>query len=284
MALCRSLLADGIPVMAIVRDEHRWRDAALPCQFRIADLADPATLGLALGDADRVVSCAHARHIPRVLEAAATAKRFVFLGSTRKFTRWPDDHGRGVLAGESRFLASGRDGVILHPTMIYGATGEGNVRRLASLLRLLRIVPLPNGGRALVQPIYQDDVTRAVRAALDIAWDGPHTIVIAGPGPVPYAAFVRAVATAARIKGVRTVGVPLAPLMASAWLGGLIPFFPKVRPAELRRLCEDKAFEIGEMQQVLHVCPLDLEAGLARTFANSAGIAPGHRQPAGQPQ
>ncbi len=82
----------------------------------------------------------------------------------------------------------------------------------------------------------------------------------------------------------RTVSVPLAPLMAGAWLGGLIPFFPKVRPAELRRLCEDKAFEIGEMQRMLHVRPLDLEAGLARTFANSAEIAPDRHQPAEQPR
>ena len=72
-----------------------------------------------------------------------TEARFVFLGSTRKFTRWPDAHGNGVLAGEAAFLASGRSGVMLHPTMIYGAQGEDNVQRLAALLRRLPFVPLP---------------------------------------------------------------------------------------------------------------------------------------------
>src|ERR1700721_3003948 len=50
------------------------------------------------------------------------------------------------------------------------AQGEDNVQRLAALLRRLPIVPLPDGGRALVQPIHQDDVTRAIRVALEHPW------------------------------------------------------------------------------------------------------------------
>ena len=121
----------------------------------------------------------------------------MLLGSTRKFTRWPDAHGNGVLAGEAALLGSGRSGVMLHPTMIYGAQGEDNVQRLASLLRRLPVMPLPGGGRFLVQPIHQSDVTRCIRAALARRWDGPDSLVIAGPEPVRYADFVRAVATAA---------------------------------------------------------------------------------------
>ena len=171
----------------------------------------PPRLRDALADATRVVSCAHARHAPTVLAAAPAEARFVFLGSTRKFTRWPDAHGNGVLAGEAAFLASGRSGVMLHPTMIYGAQGEDNVQRLAALLRRLPFVPLPGGGTALVQPIHQDDVTRAIRAALERAWNGPHALVIAGPTPLPYADFVRAVAAAAGQRPPRIVAVPAGP-------------------------------------------------------------------------
>ena len=74
------------------------------------------------------------------------------------------------------------------------------MQRLAALLRRLPLVPLPGGGRALVQPIHQDDVTRCVRAALAVAWHGPHAMVIAGPAPLPYADFVRAVAAAAGLR------------------------------------------------------------------------------------
>lgn len=220
----------------------------------------------ALRDATHVVSCAHARHAAAIVAAAPPDAVLILLGSTRKFTRWPDQHGNGVLAGEAALLSSGRKGVMLHPTMIYGASGEDNVRRLAALLRRLPFVPLPAGGRALVQPIYQDDVTRAIRAALKRAWDGPESLVVAGPVAVPYAEFVRQVAAAAGVRGPRIVSVPVAPLMAAAGVTRVLPFLPRIRGAEIRRLMEDKAFDIGPMRRLLGIEPVALAEGLARTF------------------
>ena len=77
-------------------------------------------------------------------------------------------------------------------------------------------MPLPGGGRFLVQPIHQSDVTRCIRAALARAWDGPASMVIAGPEPVRYADFVRAVATAAGLRKPLILPFPAAPLI----LGG----------------------------------------------------------------
>ncbi|MEJ0017144.1 MAG: NADH-ubiquinone oxidoreductase [Acetobacteraceae bacterium] len=269
LALCRALLADDVPFVPVVRNAAKWAQAGIAIAPRLADLADASGLRAALADATHVVNCAHARHAPAVLAAAPADARFVFLGSTRKFTRWPDDHGNGVLAGEAAFLASGRAGVMLHPTMIYGAEGEDNVRRLAALLRRLPVVPLPGGGRSLVQPIHQDDVTRAVRAALAKAWSGPHALVVAGPAPLPYADFVRAVAAAAGLPSPRIVALPAAPLMAAAGILQHVPFLPRIRPAEIRRLLEDKGFDIRPMCDTLGFAPVALAEGLARTFTRS---------------
>ncbi len=262
--MCRALLADGLPYVPVVRDAGRWGATGLPGRPRLADLAG-AGLREALAGAGRIVSCAHARHIPAILAAAPAGARFVFLGSTRKFTRWPDLHGEGVLAGEGAFLASGRAGAILHPTMIYGAAGEDNVQRLAALLRRLPLVPLPGGGRALVQPIYQADVTRCIRAALARDWAGPESLVVAGPEAVTYAAFVRAVAGAAGLRAPRILAVPPGLLLALAPLTAL-PLLPRIRAAEIRRLLEDKAFSIAPMRARLGVDPMALAAGLALTF------------------
>lgn len=262
-ALCRSLREAHVAVVPVVRDPARWRGPERP---RVAELADPARLAAALADARRIACCAHARYAPAVLAAAPRDARFVFLGSTRKFTRWPDAHGRGVLAGEAAFRASARAGVMLHPTMIYGAAGEDNVRRLAALLHRLPFVPLPGGGRALVQPIHQEDLTRAIRAALEIAWREPQSLIVAGPEPVSYAGFVRAVAQAAGLPRPRFVPLPAWLLAAAALPTRALPLLPTIRPAEVRRLLEDKAFDIGAMVNVLGVRPMPLAAGLARTF------------------
>jgi len=269
LALCRALLADGVPVVPVVRDPTRWQAAGLAVAPRLADLADAAALRAALADATRLVSAAHARYAAKILAAAPRPARFVLMGSTRKFSRFPDAHGAGVAEGEAAFLASARPGVMLHPTMIYGAAGEQNVQRLAAMLRRLRLVPLPGGGRNLVQPIHQDDVTRAIRAALEIAWDGPRVLAIAGPAPLTYAAFVRKIAAAAGLPRPRIVPVPAPVLMLIAGLGIHLPGVPRARPDEIRRLLEHKAFDIGAMVETLGVQPISLDEGLARTFARA---------------
>ena len=266
VALCRSLLAGRVKFVPVVRNAAKWAATGIGVAARTADLTHATHLRAALADASRIVSCAHARHAHAVLAAAPSDARFVFLGSTRRFTRWPDAHGNGVLAGEAAFLASGRSGVMLHPTMIYGAQGEDNVQRLAALLRRLPFVPLPGGGTALVQPLHQDDVTRAIRAALDVAWDGAHALVIAGPSPLPYADLVRAVAAACGQRTPRIVALPAGTLMALAGILRYIPFLPRIRADEIRRLLEDKSFDVRPMIATLGIETIPLAEGLARTF------------------
>jgi uncharacterized protein YbjT (DUF2867 family) len=265
-ALTRALLTDGTAVIPVVRNIGKWRSLGFPPACRVAELSDTAALAAALHDAAAIVSCAHARHTPAIIATAPASATLVLLGSTRKFTSWPDAHGNGVLAGEAAFLASGRDGVMLHPPMIYGAQGEDNVRRLAALLRRVWLLPLPGGGKALVQPIHQSDVTAALRAALKRDWSGPHSLVIAGPTAIRYAEFVRAVAAADGQRRPRILPFPAGPLIAAASLPRLIPGMPVIRAGEIRRLLEDKAFDIAPMREALGIEPMSLQDGLARTF------------------
>ena len=273
LALCRSLLADGISVTPVVRDPAKWATSGLAGDARIADLRAPDALRAALVGATRIVSCAHAKHTPAILAAAPQTAMLVLLGSTRKFTRWPDAHGNGVLAGEAALSASGRAGAMLHPTMIFGAQGEDNVQRLVRLLKRLPVLPLPGGGRFLVQPIHQSDVTRCLRAALARRWEGPASIVIAGPHPVRYADFVRAVAGAAGLRRPFILPFPAAPLILATRLTKHVTALPAVRPDEIRRLMEDKAFGIGPMRDLLGIEPISLADGLALTFAPSTETA-----------
>ncbi len=265
-ALCRALHEAGMDFVPVMRDAAKWSATGLPQPPRRADLRDAEGLRRALAGCGRIVSCAHARWTPAVLAAAPAEASFVLMGSTRRFSRWPDAHGDGVRAGESALLASGRPGVMLHPTMIYGAEGEDNVRRLAALLRRLPIAPLPGGGRALVQPIYQEDVTRCLLAALRRPWQRPQAIVVAGPQPVAYRDFLRAVARAAGLSPPAVLPVPALPLRLLAPLTRVLPFVPRIGADEIRRLTEDKSFDIGPMRRELGVAPIALEEGLALTF------------------
>jgi nucleoside-diphosphate-sugar epimerase len=248
-------LPGAIPV---VRDGAKYPGA------RVADITNAPALQAALRDATHIISTAHARHAAAIIAAAPPQARLIFLGSTRRHSRWPDAHGDGVRAGEAAFITSGRAGVMLHPTMIYGAEGEDNVQRLAALMRRLPILPLPGGGRALVQPIHQSDVTRAVLAALV---QGQGAITIAGPHALSYADFCAAIAQAAGFNPRRILPIPVAVLIAASPVT-MLPFLPRIRAAEIRRLTEDKAFDITAMR-ALGVEPIPLAEGLKRTFPSS---------------
>ncbi|MCP1242304.1 NADH-ubiquinone oxidoreductase [Acetobacter lambici] len=272
-AMCRALALRGTPVVPIVRNPARAKN--LP-NLRVANLEGPTgPLRAALADATRIVCTAHARHIPALLATAPATARLVCLGSTRKFTRCPDDHGNGVLLGEQAFLASGRSGVILHPTMIYGAQGENTVQRLAAVLRHLPFTPLPGGGRALVQPIWQGDVTACLVAALNRAWDGPHSMVIAGADALPYRQFAAMVAEAAGLAPRPTISLPVGLLMRLARMAAPVPGLPRVTPDEIRRLLENKDFDIAPMRAILAVQPIGLAEGLHHTFFD-AGLNTPH--------
>lgn len=267
-ALSRELLQRGIEVIPVVRSEERWRATEIGLRPRVARVEDDDALAGALRDATHVVSTAHARLAAHVISAAPETALLVFLGSTRKFSRWPDDHGTGVIAGERAFLVSGRRGVMLHPTMIYGAKGEDNVQRLAALLRRVPVAPLP-ARRSLVQPIHQDDVVQCTLAALALDWIGPESLVVAGPEPLPYRDFLAAVARAAGIRPPRVVTCPSGLIYAAAAVSRRLPMLPNVTAAEIRRLLEDKAFDITPMTERLGVIPISLRDGLERTFTRA---------------
>ncbi len=272
-ALCRALTACGVDVVPVVRNVEKFGTTALPFAARQADLGDTAALTKALADATHIANTAHARHAAAILAAAPRTARVVLMGSTRRFTKWPDAHGRGVIAGETALRAWGGDGVILHPTMIYGAEGENNVRRLAALARRLPVLPLPAGGRCLVQPIHQDDVTACLVAALARPWGTPQAVVVAGPAPLTYADFIRAIAHAAGLRTPRVLPLPAWLLMALSPLTAL-PGLPRIHADEIRRLLEDKAFAIDDMRALLGVIPRPLAVGLAQTLGGPGALPP----------
>ena len=109
-------------------------------------------------------------------------------------------------------------------------------------------------------------MTRAIRAALDRMWNGAHSLVIAGPTALPYAELVRAIAAAGGQRAPRIVALPAGALMALAAILRYMPFLPRTRPAEIRRLTEDKSFDVRPMIDTLGFTPMVLREGLARTF------------------
>ncbi len=265
--LLRHLQSNGWQVIAAARSPHKL-DVAWEAEARPFRLEEPASLQAALADAEAVVSCLEVQHAPQILSALPPghAGRLVMIGSTRMFTRFPDALAARLRGGADAFLHSGKPGILLLPTMIYGAEDDLNTRRIAAFIRRFGIIPLPAGGRSLIQPVHVADVCASIEAALLHTEISSASIVAAGPQAMRYRDFVRAIGAAIDRRPL-VLPLPLSLLLLLAALTRLLPFLPSVQRDEILRLCEDKAFPTEAMCEQLGVVPMPLAEGLRRSFA-----------------
>jgi uncharacterized protein YbjT (DUF2867 family) len=267
-----ALCDHGHAVAAIGRDAAKLGGLDRRARAVRADITDAASLRAALADAECVASLAHARYTAEILAALpAGCRRVVLTGSVRKFTQLPDPAADAVRAGESLLLASGRPGVMLHPSMIYGAPEERNVNRILALLvrfppGLPIPVPLPDGGRHTVQPVFVDDMVAAMVAAIERPEAEGPPVVVAGPRAITYREMVERCAASL---GRRVVVIPLplslikSVLGAASRIGVKMPF----SAIELTRATENKAFDVSPLAQRLGIRPRAFEDGLAAVLA-----------------
>ena len=141
-----------------------------------ADLADP-DLADALPPAATVFALSPIWLLPQALPAlrAGGLTRLVAFSSTSRFSKAgsPEPAERAVAqaladaeAAVALFCAeAGIAWTILRPTLIYAEGLDGNVSRLAALIRRLGLLPLSGRGEGLRQPVHADDLAAGALAA-----------------------------------------------------------------------------------------------------------------------
>jgi nucleoside-diphosphate-sugar epimerase len=267
----------GHAVTAIGRDPAKLATLDPRARAVRADITDAPALRAALADVDCVAALAHARYAAEILAALPeSCRRVVLTGSVRKFTQLPDPAADAVRAGESRLLESGRPGVMLHPSMIYGAPEERNINRVLGLFQrfpswLPIPVPLPVGGRHTVQPVLVDDMVAAMVGAIERPEAEGPPVIVAGPRPITYREMVEHCAATV---GRRVLILPLPLSLIKSALGFVerlgikLPF----TAIELTRATENKAFDVSALHDRLGVQPCTFEAGLATVMSRRVGL------------
>lgn len=269
----RRMLAEGRHLKLITRDAEALRRILRPEDDPRADdnpsQADYETLVADLSDAscvakladfargcDAVVHIAHIGFAETVIRICreSDVRRLICISSTRRFTSFPDATAQRVIDGEKRVTdsdASDLNTTILRPSMIYGDEGDNNLARVARWLKRSRWMPLVRGGRNLVQPIFVDDLIQAILRAVDRpeATRG-RALTLAGPEAITWRAMIAAVGIAID-RPVRWIPLPYSLVLAAAGIAQILPGRSIVTTAQIRRLLEDKAFDIDEATEAL---------------------------------
>jgi uncharacterized protein YbjT (DUF2867 family) len=264
------LLRRGHEVAVLVRPPTSRVASAASLRVVEGDMGDARALGRLLDAAEAFVHAAslgfgHARAIADAVEAARP-QRSVFFSSTALFTHLPAASKAIRLAAEDRVRALTPDWTIVRPTMIYGAAGDRNMERLIRFLAHSPVVPLPGGGRALVQPVHVEDLGRAAVDALLCPAAARREYNLAGADPAPLRELVAHVASLLDRKPL-LVTVPVRPVAAALRVWGILRLPPWLKPEQVLRLAEDKAFPYDEAREDWGYAPRSWRHGLAEEVA-----------------
>lgn len=198
------LIEDGQQVRVLVREPRKLGASRVDVQITMGDLRelrDPYMLRQAMRGVDTVIHLAASiRDQPpyrveelnglatvRLLEAAERAgvKRFVFFSALNASSVQRTRFFRAKWVAERAVAKSGIDSTIFRPSIVFDHSDPW-----ITLLRrfsFLPAIPISGNGKSRYQPVWADDVARAVRNSLRDDGPGDHVYELAGPETMTYA-------------------------------------------------------------------------------------------------
>lgn len=146
--------------------------------------------------------------------------------------------------GEKRLIETceslGIGWTILRPTLIYAEGRDGNVTRLARLIRKFGVLPLLGSGSGLRQPVHAEDLAIGAIAAAGSVAAIDRTYALPGGETVSYREMVGRIFDALG-KPRRMLSAP--PLVWRAAFTLMKPFFPNYNVAMGDRMAKDMVFD-----------------------------------------
>lgn len=242
--LMAALAQAGVDAVALSRTQ-----SAGGAQWIAGDLTDP---DLSLPPMATVFSLSPIWLLPDALPVlkAAGMTRIVAFSSTSRFTKEssPDAGERAVAkaladaeaAIEAWCAANGVAWTILRPTLIYDEGRDGNVSRIAKLVKRFGVMPLLGGGQGQRQPVHAADLASGALAAAGSPAAQNRAYDLVGGETVTYRLMVERI-----FEG---LDKPPRVLPLPTWLFGLVmrlakPFYPGATTAMGARMGQDLVFD-----------------------------------------
>ena len=201
------------------------------------------------------------RHVVSEAERAAV-RRLVFvsaLGSETGRSEYLKSKGRA----EQLVRGCSRPWVILRPGAVYGP-GDRTLSTILKLVRTLPAIPVIDSGAQRVQPLWYEDLGKAIAKAVDMPDITGRALELAGPEQTSMTELLD------RIEGLagrrpKRIRVPAAVAAMGTQLAGILGFKLPISEAHLALLQEENIISPGgenALTAVLGVEPTPLEKGL----------------------
>ena len=287
--IVRELARRGKKVAVLTRDATRARARfpALDIEFRQGDVRDPASLPAAVAGCQTVVGSQTFPNLPvedprrghtfaevdaagteRLVAAAKEAgvKRYIYISAVGAAPEGRYHWFRAKWRAETAVRESGMTWVIFRPSWVFGPE-DVSLNRFLRMSRFLPFVPvIGSPSRQRVQPVFIDDLARAVAEAVDNPAADDRLFEIGGPDAMSLADVVR---TALAVSGRRRLLLSApAPLMkAAAILLQHLPGRP-LTPDAIDFITMDAVAQPSDLEQTLGIKLTPLRDALATYLAS----------------
>ena len=167
-------------------------------------------------------------------------KKIVFLSSINVYLEKKYEYALSKLSAEEHIKNSGLEYSILRCSLVYGK-GCQSFDTILRFAKTLHIVPVFGDGKAIEQPIYIDEVSRAIISHTPLT--GENEICdLFGKTKMTYNEMVKQLTSAVRAKAV-ILHLPKKPVVAVAEFcyRRKIPF--PIQPEQISHMCEDLGSE-----------------------------------------
>ena len=271
--LLRELVRKGCAVRCLVRATSDVDCLqALGVEWAVADLAEGGLTGAHFDGVRQLVHVAPIWLCRALVDQLTPAIEVaVFISSLRRLSTVPSRSVDAVATGERLVQDSGFPATILRPSMIYGPGDDRNISRLARHFQKRSLIPVIGSGRYLQQPVHVGDVVRAITAALGTPAAKGKVYAIAGPEAMSFNDLLDLVGGAVNSKP-RKVHFPAALGLAASRCMRFAGISAGLDPEQIRRLQEDKVFDIEPARRDLGFEPMALSEGLQQIYGGSGGV------------
>jgi NADH dehydrogenase len=281
--IVRELARRGKPVAVLTRNAQkaRGRFPELSVDYREGDVTNPETLVAAMQGVETVIGAAQFPNSPienpgkgqtfekvdaigteNLLRAAKAAgvQRYVYLsgvGAAPEGRHW----FRAKWRAETAVRESGLTWTIIRPTWVYGPE-DSSLNRFLGMSRFLPFVPqIGDIGKQRMQPVFIDDVGRAVAESLDNAAANNQLFELGGPDVMSMRDVVKA---ALDVAGRRRLILP-APKFVMKLAASLLQFAPgrPLTPDAVDFITEDAVASPAAIEAALGFKTTPLREGLA---------------------
>jgi uncharacterized protein YbjT (DUF2867 family) len=279
--IVRELVRRGKKVAVLSRHPDKRRFAGLDVEFRQGDVTQPDTLAAAMRGVEAVVGTQQFPNSPienpgkgytfekidaegtenlvRTAKAAGVA-RYIYLsgaGASPEGRHW----FRAKWRAEAAVKESGLTYTILRPSWVYGRE-DRSLNKFLNMSRFLPFVPLiGNAGKQQMQPVFVEDVARAVADSLENSAANSQIFELGGPEVMSMSDVVRA---ALEASGRKRLLLP-APAFVMKLAASVMQFAPgkPLTPNAVDFITHDALADPTAIQKALGLRVTPLREGLA---------------------